>query len=450
MQDNQGNFAKTTSNVTINLISTDVSIGQINQTLTIGPQSQFQTYTVATFDSTYKAGSTNIVAAATDWNSNSQSISTIEYIPPKLAVFVVPSSLPSDNALYNAIIVQLQDSKGHPTQNLGGDVIVNLSSQHPEVANVISTLTIPAGKTQATGNLTVSNTPGTTAITAASSGYTAGQATATTYLIDYSPLQALFAASSLGISSGSNVEITTYVLSGNTTIPGAIITFSSNNGGTFSITNDQGNGYYKTNFTAPAVSQATNCIITASATKTGYITSTGTIIVTVNANPSSTATATPSPTPATSPTPTPTPTSTSTSNKNGTIQLCIKDVNNNPLKDTVVSSTVQPSGMGTLIDVTNSSGYVTFENPAVGSYVFSINKVGYPQTNATIEFTGEPLALTITLTNNTVKGNNTNLIILLVIIIVTIAITAVATLLWIKRNNLAKVRKIQKLQNQLK
>ena len=135
LQDGLGNIANEPSNVLINLISTDTNIGQIDSTLTISPS---KTYAVGTFNSTYTAGSTTIVAAATNWNPDSQPISTVQFIPPKLAIFAAPSALPADNAKYSAVIVQLQDSQGRPAKNLEEDVNVNLFSQHPGIGTISS------------------------------------------------------------------------------------------------------------------------------------------------------------------------------------------------------------------------------------------------------------------------------------------------------------------------
>jgi len=60
-------------------------------------------------------------------------------------------------------------------------------------------LTIPIGKSTALGNLTLTYTPGNTAITAQASGYTTGQTTVNTYLID---------SYTLSVSAGLNGGIT--------------------------------------------------------------------------------------------------------------------------------------------------------------------------------------------------------------------------------------------------
>lgn len=450
LQDTIGNIAAATSNITIALISTDVSIGQVNSTLTIGPESQIQTYGIATLNTTYKAGTTYIVAAATNLNPDQQLITTVEFIPPKIAVYAVPSILPSDNSTYPAIQVQLQDSRGQPAKNLEGDVSVNLFSQHPDVATISSTLIIPSGKTQTTGNLTVTNAPGITQITAQASGYTTGQTSITTYLIDYSPLQITVAANPTSINNGYTTAITAYVTANGGPVTGATVQFTSNNGGTFATTTEQGNGYYNTSFTAPSFSITTTCTVTASGSKTGYLSAQGTTQITVTPAPAPTATPTPTPTPTSTPTPSPTPTPTINT---GTITLRIEDSKENPLNNTIVSSTAQPTGMQTLFDITNATGYVTFQNATAGSYTFKIIKEGYPPQNETIDYHGQPLALSIALSSSNANGNNPNgntLIIIVSIVVAAVVIAVISSLFLVKRKKSPNIKKLQELQKQIK
>lgn len=458
LQDSQGNIANESSKVSINLISTDTNIGQINSSLTISPS---KTYAVGTFNSTYTAGSTTIVAAATDWNPDSQPISTVEFIPPKLAVYAAPSTLPADNEAYSAVIVQLQDSQGRPAKNLEEDVHVNLFSQYPTIGTVSSTLTIPSGKTQATANLTVTNTPGSTPITAQAAGYTTGQGTVTTYLIDYSPLQITETAIPQTFPSESNAAIQAYVTANGISLAGATVFFSSNNGGTFSATTDFGNGTYQATFTAPNFTTTSDCTITANAEKTGYLDSQTTTQVAVS--PAVTPTQSPSATPTPTPTPTPAPTATSTPTLTptptptpeaaasaGSITWLVEDAKNNPLSGALVSSTSQPSGMTTLIDVTNSSGYVTFKNAAVGSYNFKFVKVGYPATKATIDFLGQPLTMKVNIvTGGASKTNGSQIIETIVILVVVIAVAGAGVFLAVKAGGTSRQRKIKELQKQL-
>jgi len=447
LQDSQGNIAETSSNVLINLISTDTTIGQINPTITIGPSSQFQTYAVASFQTTYKAGLTNVVAAATDWNPDSESISTVQSIPPMLAVYAVPSLLPSDNQTYPAIVVQLQNSQGRPTQNLEGDVRVNLFSQQPAIGAINSTITIPMGQTQAIANLVVTNSPGSTTITAQAPGYTTSQGTVTTYLIDYSTLNVTLTSSPQSTTSGNTTLVTAYVNVNNSPIAGATLSFASNNGGTFSTTTEQGNGYYQATFTTPSFTNTTTCTITASASKSGYLSSQG--ITSITVLPAPVATSAP-PTPSPTPSPTPTPTSTNPTSTAGTLTLLILDKNNNPLNDTLVTTVKTPAGVATLLDLTNATGYVTFENVTPGSYTFSVSKDGYPVTNETIPFTGQSITLNINLVgSSTAKASNTPVMTIMIILAVVAAAAGISVFLLVTRGNKSRDKKIKELQKQL-
>ena len=436
-----GSISAVPSDLTVSVTSSDESIGKIESPITI-PQDQ--TYGLATLDTTYKSGTTTITAVGTNLTTAQQAITTTGFIPSKLAVYCVPSSLPSDNAIYQAIQVQLQDSQGRPAKDPQADVSVNLFSSQPTVGVVSSTLTIPFGKTQATGTFTVTNAPGTNTITAQASGYTTGQAQITTYLIDFSTLQITVTANSTNVNNGYNTEITAYVTANGAPITGATITFTSNNGGTFTTTTEQGSGYYNTTFTAPSFSKTTTCTITASGSKTGYLSAQGTTQITVTPAP----TATPTPTPTPTPSPTPTPTI-----NTGTITLRIEDSQGNPLNNTIVSSTAQPTGMQTLFDITNATGYVTFQNATAGSYTFKIIKEGYPPQNETIDYNGQPLALSIALSSSNTNGNNSNgntLIIIVSIVVAAVVIAVISSLYLVRRKKSPNIKKLQELQKQIK
>jgi hypothetical protein len=171
---------KQSTDILVNVASNDSSICRVDQIII--PQGQ--TYAVATLNTTFKSGLANITAVANDFPLTNQSISTFGFIPSKLAVYCIPPGFPSDGETYQTIQVQLQDVQGRPAKATTADVSVKLYSSQPNVGVVSSLLTIPFGKTQATGNLTSTYLPGNTSITAQASGYTTGQATFATYLID--------------------------------------------------------------------------------------------------------------------------------------------------------------------------------------------------------------------------------------------------------------------------
>ena len=425
------------SNTTVSIASSDPTIGQIDSQIIIPAN---QTYGIATLNTTYKAGTITITAVATNLLRGQQSITTTGFTPSKLAVYCAPSSLPSDRATYQSIQVQLQDSQGRPAKDPQADVIVNLFSSQPTVGTVISTLTIPFGQTQATGNIAVTNTAGSTTITAQASSYTTGQGTATTYLIDFSPTQISATATPSSITNGQKTNLTVYLTADNAAVTGATVQFTSDNGGTFTSTTDQGNGSYATTFTAPSFTIPTTCTITATAIKTGYVTSQATTQVTVQppsaATPAPTSTPSPTATPTPQPSETPTtrtePDPTSTSSSIGTIQMRIADSEGNPLINATVSTT-QPSGE-VLSGITNSTGYVTFTNVSIGNYTFHITKDGYEQLDTSINFEGQQVKTELALSIESAAPANSILLPIIVVVVVVVIIVLVVILLLKRRS----------------
>ena len=186
LQNATGFVAQRLEDTIINIASSDSSICQIDSLKILAGQN----YALATLNTTYKAGNTNITAVANDFPLTYQIISTCGFIASKLAIYCLPSSLPSDGNVYQTIQVQLQDNLGRPAKSAGAETNVKLFSSQPTVGTVNSILTIPLGKSTAFGNLTLTYTPGNTTITAQVSGYTTGQTTLSTYLIDSYTLSA--------------------------------------------------------------------------------------------------------------------------------------------------------------------------------------------------------------------------------------------------------------------
>ena len=444
LQNATGFVAVNQTDISVTISSNDQSVCQIDS-ITI---TQLQTYALATLNTTFKSGSATITAVATDLLWDHQSVSTFGFIPSKLGIYCVPVTLPADNKTYQAIQVQLQDTQGRPAKDPQADVNVNLFSSQPSIGVVGSTLTIPFGQTQATGSLTVTNAPGTTAITAQASGYTTAQTSISTSLIDYSPLQITLTPNSISITNAYTTSITAYVTANGAPVTGATISFASNNGGSFGTPAEQGNGYYNVSFTAPSFSATTSCSITASGSKTGYLSAQGTTQITVSPAPAPTATPTPSPAPTATAAPTPTPTPTPSSIPSLTFQ--ITDKQGNPLNDTLVTSVIQPTGTQTLLQISNTTGYVSFQNATAGNYTFKIIKQGYPDFNETLAYNRQPLTLVIPLTSNTDSNSNANNIIAIVaVIIIAVAVAAVVAVLLVKRRKSPNIKNLQELKNQM-
>ena len=187
LQNATGFAAKRVSeDTTINIASSDSSICQIASIKILAGQN----YALATLNTTYKAGTANITVAANDFPLTNQIMNTIGFIASKLAIYCLPTSLPSDGNSYQTIQVQLQDAFGRPAKNTGTEANVKLFSSHPAIGTVNAMLTIPIGESSASGNLTSTFTQGNTTITAQASGYTTGQTTLAAYLIDSYPISA--------------------------------------------------------------------------------------------------------------------------------------------------------------------------------------------------------------------------------------------------------------------
>ena len=443
LQNTAGFVGKLLSDVDATIASSDQSIGTIDPQIII-PQSQ--SFALATLNTTYKAGATTISAVATDLLRGQLSVTTVGFTPTKLAIYCAPSTMPSDNLTYPAIQVQLQDSQGRPAKDPQADVTVSLFSSQPTVGTVGSTLTIPFGSTQATGYITVTNSQGPTVITAQASSYTTSQATLTTYLIDLTPTIVTVAVDPDTVNNGGKSQVTAYVTADGAPITGATTQFTSNSGGSFTAVTDQGNGYYTTNFTALSFTKATSCTITATATKTGYVTSQGTVDVTV-VPPSPTPTPTPRPTstPIATATPRPTATpstnSTSTTNSTGLLKLRITDNVGNPLNSTSIESTVQPVGMRTLSGITNETGYAVFNNATAGAYTFSIVTEGNAQVNQSINYKGLPSTFNIIVSGKTTSAPSSGSDLTMVaVIIVVVIVVVIGMVLAVKRRRNKKIK----------
>jgi hypothetical protein len=186
LQNASGFAAKGSEDTIVNIASSDSSVGQIDSVEILSGQN----FAIATLTTTYKAGTVNITAAANNFPLTYQTISTSGFIASKLAIYCLPPSLPSDGNVYQTIQVQLQDNLGRPAKSTGAEANIKLFSSQPVVAVVSSMLTIPIGKSTVLGFLTLTYTPGNTSITAQASGYTTGQTTLSTYLIDSYTLSA--------------------------------------------------------------------------------------------------------------------------------------------------------------------------------------------------------------------------------------------------------------------
>ncbi len=415
LQNSAGYVSVSTSDTSINVASSDPTVGEIGSQITIPAN---QTYTIATLNTSYKSGTITISATASNLNRADQPITTVGFTPSKLAVFCSPSTLPSDNSIYNIIQVQLQDSQGRPARDPATDVSVNLFSSQPTVGIVQSTLTIPFGQTTALGNISVTNSPGSTSITAQASSYTTGQSSLTTYLVDFAPLEMTLTPASQTLNNTGKTAITAYLTANGGAVLDATIQFKSDNGGTFTTVTSQGNGYYKINFTAPSFTKTTTCTITATASATGYMSSQATTQIAVQ--PPNSLSNIPSD-------------SNSTSNGTLTIQFHILDISGKPIISANVSSTTQPAGVRTLSAFSNTTGYVSFTNVTAGQYSFTIVKEGYQNANQTVNLKTQSISWPLQLSSINQAASNEAPLTIIIIAIISVIIAVIGVIVVVKR-----------------
>ena len=418
--DESGKPARTEKYVTISLSSSKTDIGTVDSSIVIKPG---DTFGKAMFYTTTEIGTTSITASATNFATVQATLTTtlLGTIPTKLILFCTPQLLPADNQEYKAITVQLQDAQSKPTENPGDPIYVNMFSSESAVGFLYPLLTIETGKSFVSGIFKVSNSPGSTTITAQASSYVTGTAKLTTYQIDLSTIQTQLTPLTEALLNGNKTDIIASVKVDGTVLDGSTLTFSSDNGGSFTAARQQTDGTYKTTFTAPSLSKTITLTITAIASKTGYLSSQATTTLTVG--------------PAIQ------------GNKTGLIQFQIVDEDNIAMGNAVVSTVIQPKGMGTLFQITNATGHVTFNNLLLGTYTFRIFKDGFPEMNQTISYRGQPLALKLTLIDEEIDTGT--IVIIAVAIIIAIIIGAIAGLIFVRRKRSLKIRRLKELQRQM-
>jgi hypothetical protein len=410
LQDDTGTPVTAASDITVTIASSDQSIGKTETQITI---SQLQTYSLATFNSTYKAGVTTITAAATNLAAASHSITTTGFTASSIAVYCVPSKLAADNGAYQTVQIQLQDEDGNPAQAPDSDLSVNLFSSNPEAGTVSTKVTIPLGNTCATGTLTTTYSPGATTITAQASSYTPGEAEVITYIIDFASLDITLTSPTDQVLNGNKTEITAYVTALGNPISNAVVIFASDGGGLFTKSVAGEAGYYTTTFTAPNFVNTTTCMILASASADGFIDAQAVLPIAVG------------------------PTITKEGITPGKLEIRVRDIEGIAITDALVESTIQPQGIEAIWGITNQTGYVAFTNVTAGAYTFEITKDGYEAFNQAINFDGEQLSLVFTLNVGSNSGG-IDFWLLGVIIAIFAAVFVVMAVVVVKRRKRAK------------
>jgi len=180
LQDSSGNPIVVSEEITIQLTSSDTTIGWVNASVKMrGGEPQ-----LAGFTSTLLPGSTIITASAQNFEAAAAQLTVVGTVPYRLALRAAPPLLPADGRSYDSIIVELQDVNGLPAR-APTNVSVTLASSRTDIGEVSKTVTIGAGRTYAVASFNTTYTAGATNITATAIGYVS--AVTTIYTVSPAP-----------------------------------------------------------------------------------------------------------------------------------------------------------------------------------------------------------------------------------------------------------------------
>jgi len=403
LQTSDGKPVKAMEDIAVSLSSSDTTVGNVDSSVII---KKGETYASVNLNSTYKSGSTTITAAAPDVTRGQVTVSTVGPTPSKLAVYCAPPSLPTDGLAYQAIVVQLQDTSGNPAKHPFGDVNITLTSSNTQIGNVVKSAIIPFGSTYTIAAFYTTFTAGSTEITATASGYSSGKAKMTTCLIDQIILNIAFVEYPQSMKNGT-ATIRVYITANNTAVnkiapvSGATLKFSSTiKEIAFTSPKEEAHGYYSVNFTVPEVKSKINCTISASASKTGFISADKNVTILI---------VPPFPM--------------------GNIRIFVSDVDGLPVSDATVVSTSQPSKKP-LKGVTDENGIVSFNNIPTGSYVFQISKEGYGDTTIQIEVAADQTAEEIAIIPKISSGGETTAQSTIIVPIIAVVAAVAGFIVW--------------------
>lgn len=180
LQDSGGSPAKAPiGDVRVTLSSSNSMVGTTDPSVIIRGG---ETYAVARFHTTYASGTTTITAQAQGYFSAQATVKTQNVSAgnaTKLEVYVGPPSVPAEGIIYEAVAIQLQDSKGNIAR-AENNIMVSLSSSDISVGRVDESIMISRGETYAVAKFYSTFKSGKTEITAAATGYMSSKESITT------------------------------------------------------------------------------------------------------------------------------------------------------------------------------------------------------------------------------------------------------------------------------
>ncbi|MCL4436096.1 MAG: Ig-like domain-containing protein [Thaumarchaeota archaeon] len=276
LQADNGEPVNAPTDIVVTLSSTRTDIGGTDGTVVL---QSGKPMAIADFRSTLVAGTTTISASASGYIPGSVDVKTVQPTPSKLTVITSPSTLTADGQSYNAIVIQIQDANGVPAQ-ARKDIPISISSSNPAIGEANNLVTLHAGETFVRAVFTTTNSPGTTTISALSSGFVGSSAKLTTALY---PLTADISTDAATINATSTIPLMLSVKSSGVPVSGAAILWKTTNGTI--IKSDKSTDESGTATAEFRNNAATSAIVTAVISKTGFSTASDSVTIKTKALP---------------------------------------------------------------------------------------------------------------------------------------------------------------------
>ena len=185
--------------VNISLVSDNYGIIRIDRWVLVKPGNSFAAATVQT---SFRVGSVQITATATNITSDERHIAAFGQSPSRLDLAATPTILPATGGTSEALGVGLTSSNGQRVI-APFNVTVQIVSSNPDVLPVNTTVTIPEGHSFLLVPVTTTTSPGQATITVSGSGFGSASTTVTTVVPGASGLK-LFVGPQPGLQTPFN------------------------------------------------------------------------------------------------------------------------------------------------------------------------------------------------------------------------------------------------------
>lgn len=178
LTDLDGRPARATSDITVNLASSNTTVVSVDKSVTIKRGSM---YSIASYYTKSFQGSSVITASSPGLVSSFTSVKAYKSsLPTAISLYIAPNPVIADNTAYSAIVVSLQNKTGYPALT-SSDTLVTLTSSSSAVGTVNQTVVIKAGTNFAIAEFKTTYLVGTTQITASAQNLVPAQASISTF-----------------------------------------------------------------------------------------------------------------------------------------------------------------------------------------------------------------------------------------------------------------------------